>query len=145
MKILLIALALSSPFARAASEAAKVTCTGVNPHVNQVSFTLSVNDKGAPTATMIYTDLTDDGTTKPPYNDAFDPRDISEATIDYQRLNFVFAHHNTVVKVSADGDIFGGASANDNELDPYNGVLFYQSGNGNAAIERFQIVCRKVK
>jgi hypothetical protein len=135
----------SSAFAASPAFTGTVVCTGVNPHVNKITFTLTIDDKGAAKSSMTYQNIQEDGEQHAPNSSDFDPRDILEATLGYQRVNFTFGHHNTVVKVSADGDIFGGASEKDDENAPFQGVLFYESGNGNASIDRFQITCRKTK
>ncbi len=61
------------------------------------------------------------------------PTDIQEASIQYRRLNFIFGHHNTVIKLSADSDIFGGDAESPTDSEgraPYRGYLSYESGNG---------------
>ncbi|MGZ3694609.1 MAG: hypothetical protein ACXWQO_10540 [Bdellovibrionota bacterium] len=142
MKFLVLVLLFTAMPVFASSDPGKVVCEGMNPRVDKVSFTLEVSDKGEAKASATYQSITDDGEAKDPWNAEFNPKEMSEASIGFQHLAFVFAHHNTVWKVIADSDIYGGAS--EDEKTPYNGVLFLQTGNGNSSISRFNIVCRQV-
>lgn len=143
MKSLALVLTVAAAPVFAASDAGKVVCEGVNPRVNKVTFSLEVNGRGTPTASAVYEDLSDQNA-EPPWTAEFKREDMIEASIGFQHLTFIFGHHNTVWKVLADADIFGGASQTDNENDPYRGVLFLQSGNSKSSIHRFNVTCKKL-
>jgi hypothetical protein len=126
------------------SDAGKVNCKGVNPLVNKIDLTLTVDEKGVGSASALYTSLSDDGEEHKPVELEFIARDMQDPAIDFQHASFIFAHHNTVAKLVADGDIFGGSTEDFKETAPFNGVFFYQSGNANSAISRWNVVCRKM-
>lgn len=72
------------------------------------------------------------------------PKEIQEASIGYQHLSFIFGHHNTVIKVMADGDIFGSESDDLSQNTPYYGKLFFQTGNSETPLIRtFDVTCVK--
>ena len=115
-----------------------VTCKGQSGKI-AVSLTVGVFESGN-TARFSYVN-----TSKPSDPWAFDikPTDISEAYIGYQHLTFEYGHHNTGIKVVADGDIFGGSSEKANEATPYQGILFLQTGNDKPTKEKFNVTCKK--
>lgn len=138
MKNIILAAMLLSSFA----QAQVVQCEGTNPRVAKASLTVTLNDEGqVQKAVWHYQRLWDEPS--PAVDTELNVKEVEEAVLGYQRFNFLFAHHNTVIKVSADADIFGGVAEADHDSDPFQGVLFYQRGNGNSTIDRFQVQCHK--
>ena len=52
-----------------------------------------------------------------------DDKDVFELTQSFYRLNVVAAHHNTVIKISSDFDIFGGDISKEGE-ETWKGYVF---------------------
>ena len=118
-----------------------VNCLG-QKGVLSVSLELSVFSSSGNTAHFSYTDLTH--ATEPWVFDV-NPKDIFMAEIGYQSVAFEEGHHNTIIKLLGDADIFGSSSDDATEKSPYKGVLYLQTGNGeNPTKEKFEVTCTKV-
>lgn len=84
--------------------------------------------------------------TKPtdPWAFEINPQDIYLATIGFQRVAFEMGHHNTIIKLLGDGNIFGGNTNEATERTPYKGKLYLETGNGeNPTKQIFDVTCKK--
>jgi hypothetical protein len=64
------------------------------------------------------------------------------ATLGWQYANLAHGHHNTIVKLMADGDIFGRPTRDDSSAAPFLGKLYVQTGNDSPSKELFKVTCR---
>ena len=104
------------------------------------SFFLSILDNGSEPASVSLTAVG-------PNNDqsrvvSLSNKDVIELTSGWYRLNVVAAHHNTVIKISADVNLFGGNIANPEEAS-FNGKAYFSdnlvSSTGSTLAD---VVCR---
>ena len=71
------------------------------------------------------------------------PKEIMAATVGPQYANFAHGHHNTVIKLMADGDIFSRPTRDKSPSARYFGKLFLQTGNGDHPQKQvFKVTCK---
>ena len=52
-------------------------------------------------------------------------------------------HHNTIVKLMTDGDLFGRPTNDESKNGPFSGKLFLQTSNGEKPIRKiFNVTCK---
>jgi hypothetical protein len=133
LSLLSLSLVVAAANAFADIDDGQVVCVGRSAG-QKVRLTVQVSASGARTAQLTLNGQANELSFK----------DIQEATIQYRRLNFVFGHHNTVYKLSADSDVFGGEPENLDERSPYRGVFIHQSTNVDfPKIEKVRMTCTK--
>lgn len=138
-KLLLLVLA-SLPVAALADDNSFhgwAECTGKSKTVT-VSIKIGVF-AGGNSAHFSYVDSAKPGE---PWVFDVNPSDIMAASVGWQFANFAHGHHNTILKLMADGDIFGRPTRDDSSAAPYYGRLFLQTGNDRPTKESFKVACK---
>jgi hypothetical protein len=128
----------------AKADAQQVTCTGEIPGTESVTLTAQLTAEGAKYSAYKFQNLSDP-TQDPWANDSVNPAETDELFIGYARFNYFFGHHNTLITVTADGDVFGyanvGETAENNS--GYRGKLVLWSGPGdNPQRKIFDVICK---
>jgi hypothetical protein len=149
MKTIFISMALvlsASSVTLAANSVEKVTCFS-EARYPYLTFFISTSDDGTNSGKLTeaaYSIAMDQNSAPEVHN--LKVNEAHEARIGYRRLNFVWIHHNTVIKVSADADIFGGTirGIEEDAYDSYKGVLYMEFGNdeNNKIRDTYRITCR---
>jgi len=124
------------------ASAETATCRGTKSGVDSVTAKVTVSEDGK-TRSFEFTQTYVNG--NPPWTFTANDFDIVELFIGYNRTNLTWGHHNTVVKISADGDFLGynGARETEDQNTGYRGKLLLQTGPGDRPhIAKYDVVCK---